>query len=109
MKRTTVYLVLFFYPLFIEAQVATLKVQKYILENGFTIYLNEDKSAKDVYGTVVVKAGSKNDPADATGIAHYLEHLLFKGTTELGTLDFEKEKPFLDSINIYYHYCPIKI
>jgi zinc protease len=102
MKRTTVYLVLFFYPLFIEAQVATLKVQKYILENGFTIYLNEDKSAKDVYGTVVVKAGSKNNPADATGIAHYLEHLLFKGTTELGTLDFEKEKPFLDSINIYY-------
>lgn len=79
-----------------------LSVQKYVLDNGFTIYLNEDKTAKEVFGAIVVKAGSKNDPADATGIAHYLEHLLFKGTTQLGTTDFQKEKIHLDSINIYY-------
>jgi zinc protease len=84
------------------AQNSALEVKKYVLDNGFTVYLNEDRSAKDVYGAVVVNAGSKNDPADATGIAHYLEHLLFKGTTEMGTTNYEKEKPFLDSINMYY-------
>jgi zinc protease len=85
-----------------NAQHPALRVQKYVLENGFTVYLNEDKTAKEVFGAIVVKAGSKNDPADATGIAHYLEHLLFKGTTQLGTTDFQKEKIHLDSINFYY-------
>jgi zinc protease len=74
----------------------------FVLENGFTVYLNEDKTANEVYGAVVVKAGSKNDPADVTGIAHYLEHLMFKGTTDMGTTDYQKEKPYLDSITIYY-------
>lgn len=86
----------------IISQNSALKIQKHVLNNGFTVYLNEDRTAKEVYGAVVVKAGSKNDPADATGMAHYLEHLLFKGTTDLGTTDYQKEKPFLDSINIYY-------
>lgn len=85
-----------------NAQNPALKVQKYVLDNGFTVFLNEDRTAKEVYGAVVVKAGSKNDPADATGMAHYLEHLLFKGTNDLGTTDYALEKPFLDSINIYY-------
>ncbi len=84
------------------AQKNPLEVKKYVLDNGFTILLNPDENAKEVYGAVVVKAGSKNDPADATGMAHYLEHLLFKGTTELGTTSYDKEKPFLDSINYYY-------
>lgn len=85
-----------------KAQHPALIVQKYVLENGFTVYLNEDKTAKEVFGAIVVKAGSKNDPADATGIAHYLEHLLFKGTNQLGTIDYQKEKLHLDSINFYY-------
>ena len=42
--------------------------------------------------SISTKAGSKNDPADATGLAHYLEHLLFKGTDQYGTLDYAKEK-----------------
>jgi len=79
-----------------------LKVQKFVLDNGFTVILNQDPNAKDVYGAVVIKAGSKNDPADATGMAHYLEHLLFKGTEDLGSTDFTKEKPFMDSIIYYY-------
>ncbi len=79
-----------------------LKVQKFVLDNGFTVMLNQDPNAKDVYGAVVIKAGSKNDPADATGMAHYLEHLLFKGTEDLGSTDFSKEKPFMDSIIYYY-------
>ncbi len=84
------------------AQQASLHVETYTLDNGLTVYLNYDQNASDVFGAVVVKAGSKDDPADATGIAHYLEHLLFKGTNELGTTDYEKEKPHLDSINMLY-------
>lgn len=86
----------------ITAQNAALEVKKYVLDNGFTVFLNEDRTAKEVFGAVVAKVGSKNDPADATGMAHYLEHVLFKGTTELGTIDFQKEKPYLDSIISYY-------
>lgn len=79
-----------------------LKLQSFKLDNGFSVYLLPDKNATTTYGAVAVNAGSKNDPADATGLAHYLEHLLFKGTTTMGTINYEKEKPYLDSITIYY-------
>lgn len=79
-----------------------LKVSKIILDNGFTVYLNEDHSEPKVYGRVVVKAGSKNDPTDATGIAHYFEHIMFKGTDKIGTIDYASEKVFLDSIVMMY-------
>lgn len=72
------------------------------LDNGLTIILNPDPAQKSMFGGVGVRAGSKNDPADMTGIAHYLEHMLFKGTTELGTSDFAAEKPHLDRINLMY-------
>src|SRR6185503_9738579 len=49
-----------------------------------------------------VRAGSKNDPADATGLAHYLEHMLFKGTDKFGSLDYSKEKPLIDEIENRY-------
>ncbi len=102
MRKLFICLLITFHSFVILAQNSALKVQKYVLQNGFTVYLNEDKTAKNVYGAVVVKAGSKNDPADATGLAHYQEHLLFKGTQEMGTSNYQMEKPFLDSINIYY-------
>ena len=79
-----------------------MKVTKVILDNGFTIYLNEDHSEPKVYGRVAVRAGSKNDPADATGIAHYFEHIMFKGTDKIGTLDYASEKIYLDSIVMMY-------
>jgi predicted Zn-dependent peptidase len=54
---------------------------------------------------IAVKAGSKHDPADHTGLAHYLEHMLFKGTDVYGTQDFAKEAPLLDTIfNLYERY-----
>ena len=81
------------------AQQAQFTIKKFTLDNGLTVILNPDPNAVGVFGAMAVKAGSKNDPADATGMAHYLEHLLFKGTTELGTTDYAKEKPFLDSID----------
>ncbi|MGB3467908.1 MAG: pitrilysin family protein, partial [Cyclobacteriaceae bacterium] len=83
-------------------KIETLKVESYQLDNGFTVFLNPDKTASRVYGAVMVNAGAKHEDPDATGMAHYLEHLLFKGTEKLGTADYAKEKPYLDSINILY-------
>ena len=77
-------------------------LERYQLENGFTVILNYDPDQTGVFGAIGVKVGSKNDPSDATGMAHYQEHMLFKGTTSLGTLDWEKEKPFIDSIFMMY-------
>lgn len=75
-----------------------LKIQQFKLSNGLTVILNEDNSKPEVFGLVIVKAGGKNDPANATGVAHYMEHMLFKGTTSLGTIDWEKEKPHIERI-----------
>ncbi len=75
---------------------------QFTLPNGLTVYLTENHDTPQVFGAVVVKTGGKNDPSDATGMAHYLEHMLFKGTTTLGTTDYEKEKEWLDEINRLY-------
>lgn len=75
---------------------------KYQLDNGLTVILSEDHNLPIVYGVVVAKAGSKNDPPDATGMAHYMEHMLFKGTEELGTIDWQNEKPWMDKIISLY-------
>ena len=83
-----------------------LGMQVYTLSNGMTIYLNEDHNKSDVLGAVVVKGGSKYDPKDATGIAHYLEHMLFKGTNKIGTINYKEEKIWLDSIAFMYSMLP---
>ena len=72
------------------------------LDNGLQVYLTENHEEPRFYAEIAVKAGSKNDPADATGLAHYLEHLLFKGNQSLGTLDYAAEKPYLDQITALY-------
>ena len=77
-----------------------LKIKEYRLENGLTVWLNEDHSQPKVFGAVVVKAGAKDCPD--TGIAHYFEHMMFKGTDRIGTLDYESEKVLLDSIAMKY-------
>ena len=75
------------------------KARIYTLSNGLTVYLSVNKNEPRIQTLIAVRAGSKNDPHDATGLAHYLEHLLFKGTDKFGTLDFAKEKPLLDEIS----------
>ena len=77
-----------------------LDVKELTLSNGLTVWLNEDHTQPIVYGAVVVNAGSKDCPN--TGIAHYFEHIMFKGTEEIGTVDYSKEKPWLDSIAACY-------
>ncbi len=83
-------------------EIDPLKVEVYKLSNGLTVMLNVDRSMPTVQGLVVVKGGSKRDPKDATGIAHYFEHIMFKGTDSIGTLDYTKEKVYLDSISLLY-------
>jgi predicted Zn-dependent peptidase len=70
----------------------------YELDNGLRVYLTENHEEPRFYAEIAVRAGSKHDPADATGLAHYLEHLLFKGNQNLGTLDYQAERPHLDRI-----------
>jgi len=75
-----------------------LKVMEYTLDNGLKVFISPNKSEPRIQTLVLVKAGSVHDPADATGLAHYLEHMLFKGNDNMGTVDYEKEKIELDKI-----------
>lgn len=78
-----------------------LAVKELQLSNGLTVWLNEDHTQPKVFGALVVKAGAMDCPN--TGIAHYLEHLLFKGTQRIGTVDYAAEKVWLDSISMKYN------
>ena len=97
MRRIIFFLAAVLTSLCVNAQ---LQVKELKLSNGMTVWLNEDHSQPKIFGAVVVKAGAKECPN--TGIAHYFEHIMFKGTDRLGTIDYEKEKPWLDSISAQY-------
>lgn len=86
----------------VNALHAQLKVKNTKLDNGLTVVMCEDHSSPQAYGAVYVHAGSKNDPLEATGMAHYFEHIMFKGTDKIGTINWEAEKVYLDSIDIMY-------
>ena len=86
----------------VKAQQGDLKTKTIHLDNGLKVVMCEDHSQPEIYGAVYVHAGSKNDPADATGMAHYFEHIMFKGTDRIGTTNWEAEKVFLDSIDLMY-------
>ncbi len=82
-----------------------LNVRIYTLKNGLKVYLSQYKAEPRVMTAIAVKAGGKFDPADATGLAHYLEHIMFKGTSEFGTQEWEKERVYLDSVErMFEHY-----
>jgi predicted Zn-dependent peptidase len=74
----------------------------YKLKNGLTVILSVNKKEPRIQTLIGVRAGSNNDPKDHTGLAHYLEHLLFKGTDTYGSLDWAKEKPYIDQIEQLY-------
>ena len=74
----------------------------YTLENGLKVYLSVNKEEPRIQTYIAVRTGSKNDPAETTGLAHYLEHLMFKGTDKFGTSDAAAEAPFLDEIEQRY-------
>ena len=70
----------------------------YTLDNGMKIFMSVNKEQPRIQTYIAVKVGSKNDPSETTGLAHYFEHLMFKGTEHFGTMDYEAEKPLLDEI-----------
>ncbi len=103
MKRIVFLLVAMAYCAIVFSQSnKSLEVVHYELANGLNVYLNEDPNASVVLGAVAIKTGGKYDPADHTGTSHYLEHMMFKGTDEIGTIDYKTEKVYLDSIAMKY-------
>ena len=74
----------------------------YKLDNGLTVYLSVNKEKPRLQANIAVKTGSRNDPAETTGLAHYLEHLMFKGTKQFGVTDPVAEAPYLDDIEARY-------
>lgn len=85
------------------------KARIYTLKNGLKVYMSVYKNAPRVQTYIAVKAGSKNDPATATGLAHYLEHMVFKGTDKFGSKDFVKESVEIKKIeNLYETYRQTK-
>ena len=75
-----------------------LKARIYTLDNGLKVYLTVNKETPRIQTFIAVRVGGKNDPAETTGLAHYFEHLMFKGTNSYGTQNYEAEKPLLDQI-----------
>ena len=82
-----------------------MKAKIYTLDNGLKVYMTVNKEQPRLQTYIAVRSGGKNDPSDNTGLAHYLEHIMFKGTENFGTSDYAAEKPLLDQIeeqfNIY--------
>ena len=78
------------------------KTRIYTLDNGLKVYLSVNKEQPRIQTFIAVRTGSKNDPAETTGLAHYLEHLMFKGTDKFGVTDPEKEAPLLADIEQRY-------
>ena len=96
MGKKTLFISFLILTLSLSANAQELKAFK--LKNGMSVFIWEDTTKPDVFGEVVVRTGSVNDPEEYTGLAHYLEHVLFKGTQKIGALDWEKEKGIYEQI-----------
>jgi len=89
-------------PTFKTVERDLLNVKMYTLRNGLRLFLSVNKSEPRIHTNIVVRAGSKNDPPETTGLAHYMEHMLFKGTSRIGSTDWEKEEEYLQQIADLY-------
>ena len=79
-----------------------MNVIHYTLDNGLQVFMSVNKDEPRIQTLIAVRVGSKNDPAESTGLSHYLEHLMFKGTTHFGTVDWAKEQVQLKEIERLY-------
>ncbi len=79
-----------------------LNVREYTLKNGLKVFLAVNKDIPRIQTYIAVRVGSKNDPKNNTGLAHYLEHMMFKGTSHFGTLNWNAEAPLINSIESLY-------
>ncbi len=76
--------------------------QMYTLSNGLKVFLSVNHQSPRISAHIAVRTGSRNDPAETTGLAHYLEHLMFKGTKQFGTSNYDAERALLDTIEARY-------
>lgn len=74
----------------------------YTLDNGLRVYLSQNRNEPKIQTFIAVRAGSVYDPSDNTGLAHYLEHMVFKGTDEIGTQNWEEEQKLIAEISDLY-------
>ena len=79
-----------------------LETKIYTLDNGLKVYMSVNNEEPRIKANIAVKVGGKNDPSETTGLAHYFEHLMFKGTEQFGTADYAAEKPLLDQIEALF-------
>ncbi|MBQ2418584.1 MAG: insulinase family protein, partial [Alistipes sp.] len=79
-----------------------MNVRIYTLDNGLKVYMSVNKEQPRIQTMIAVRVGAKNDPTETTGLAHYFEHLMFKGTEKYGTSNYEAEKPVLDQIEAMF-------
>lgn len=79
-----------------------MKARMYQLENGLKVFMTQNAEKPEIKAMVAVRVGCQNDPLTSTGLAHYQEHIMFKGTSQYGTTDYQKEKPNLDAIDDLY-------
>ena len=68
-----------------------MKTKMYTLDNGLKVYMTVNKETPRIQTYIAVKVGGKNDPSETTGLAHYFEHLMFKGTEQFGTAYYAAE------------------
>lgn len=79
-----------------------IKARIYTLENGLKVYLTVNKDKPCIQTLIAINAGATYDPKETTGLAHYMEHLMFKGSHKIGTSNWGKEKMMLDEISDLY-------
>lgn len=79
-----------------------LNARIYTLDNGLKVYMTVNKETPRIQTYIAVRVGGKDDPSETTGLAHYFEHLMFKGTSKFGTQNYEMEKPLLDQIEVLF-------
>ena len=72
--------------------------RSYVLENGLKVFLSRNTIEPRITSLISVRAGGADDPEASTGLAHYFEHMMFKGNGVLASLDWEKEAPLLDKL-----------
>ncbi len=76
-----------------------LNARIYTLDNGLKVYMTVYKNEPRIQTYIAVAAGSKNDPHETTGLAHYFEHMMFKGTPHFGTSDYAKESVLIAKVD----------
>ena len=76
-------------------------IRRVKLDNGLRLIMMKRDYAPIVAAYIKFKSGSADETDETSGIAHMLEHMLFKGTRKIGTVDFEREEKYLQVTNAW--------